>query len=61
MAKWILFKRDVDYRHKSRAVTAYKAGKTVYVPNHIIDGLPEDSYTETEKPENEDGRTWLNG
>lgn len=35
MAVWTRFLRDVDYQHKSRAVTAYKAGMVVYLPNHI--------------------------
>lgn len=62
MAKWLRFNRNVDFRHKSRAVTAYRADSVVYVPNHIIDGLPADSYEETENPNAEnDGRTWLNG
>ena len=35
MAVWLKFLSDVDYRHPSRAVTAYKKGMVVYVPNHI--------------------------
>lgn len=35
MAEWVKFVRNRDYRHKSRAVTAYKAGMTIYVPSHI--------------------------
>lgn len=35
MAVWLKFLADVDYRHASRAVTAYKAGMTVYTPDHI--------------------------
>lgn len=37
MAKWITLTRDYDYRHASRAVTAYKAGMSVYVPDKIAD------------------------
>lgn len=61
MAKWIEFERDVDYRHKSRAVTAYKKGMVEYVPNHIIEGLPEGSFKETDKPDSDSGEVWLNG
>jgi hypothetical protein len=50
MAKWISFKRNVDHRHASRAVTAYKAGSTVYVPDHIITKLPADSFEVVERP-----------
>ena len=37
MAQWMRFTADVDYQHKSRAVTAYKAGMVEYLPQHIAD------------------------
>lgn len=51
MAKWVRFIADVDYRHKSRAVTAYKAGMVEYLPQHIADS-PQlvDKAEPTEKP-----------
>ncbi len=39
MAKWITLTRDHDYRHASRAVTAYKAGMSIYVPDKIADAI----------------------
>jgi hypothetical protein len=50
MAKYVRFIRNVDYRHKSRAVTAYKAGTIVYVPDHIASKLPVDDYEIVQKP-----------
>ena len=35
MAKWITLTRDHDYKHASRAVTAYKAGMRCHVPDKI--------------------------
>lgn len=35
MAKWITITRDHDYKHASRAVTAYKAGMRCHVPDKI--------------------------
>ena len=35
MAKWITLTRDHDYKHASRAVTAYKAGMRAHVPDKI--------------------------
>jgi hypothetical protein len=35
MAEWVRFVRNCDYRHKSRATTAYKAGMVIYAPNEI--------------------------
>lgn len=62
MAKWLSFSRDWDFKHPSRAVTAYKAGMVEYVPNHIADrALAERAADVAEKPEHRDGRTWLNG
>lgn len=57
---WIKFLRDVDYRHESRAVTAYKADTVLNVPRHIVSNLPEGSYEKYEKPD-EGERIELNG
>ena len=59
MAHWIEFTRDVDFTHKSRAVTKYKKDMVLYLPNHIVDALPEDSYEETDKPDSDE--VFLNG
>ena len=62
MAKWMSFKRDFDYRHPSRAVTAYKAGMVEYVPNKVAEAVIEaGAAVEAEKPADRDGRAWLNG
>jgi hypothetical protein len=51
MAAWLKILRDRDYMHKSRAVTAYKAGMVVYVPDHIGGTLIHDGDAEvTQKP-----------
>lgn len=52
MAQWRVFHKDTDYKHKSRAVTAYKAGQTVYLPSHIANDKRVQANSEpTEKPE----------
>lgn len=62
MARWLSFSRDFDFKHPSRAVTAYKAGMVEYVPNHIAEAaLTEHAAEETDKPEGRDGRAWVNG
>lgn len=62
MAQWVAFKRDFDYRHPSRAVTAYKAGMVEYVPNKVAEAVIEaGAAVEAEKPVDRDGRAWLNG
>lgn len=62
MAKWLSFSRDFDFKHPSRAVTAYKAGMVEYVPNHIAEkAIGDKAATETQKPDDRDGRAWLNG
>lgn len=62
MAKWISFSADFDFRHKSRAVTAYKAGTVEYLPNHIAKAaVASGKGAETEKPEGVETRAWLNG
>lgn len=51
MASWVRILHDRDYTHKSRAVTAYKRGDVVYVPDHIGGALIHDGDAElTEKP-----------
>lgn len=44
---------DHDYRHPSRAMTAYKAGMVLYVPDHIVRNLPTKKFEVVDKP---DGR-----
>lgn len=52
MAEWRVFHKDTDYKHKSRAVTAYKAGQTVYLPSHIANDKRVQANSEpTEKPD----------
>ena len=52
MAQWRVFHKDTDYKHKSRAVTAYKAGQTVYLPSHIANDKRVQANSEpTDKPD----------
>ena len=57
---WIEFTRDVDYRHKSRAVTKYKTGMVLNVPRHIVSDLPDGSFEKYKKPDDGE-RIELNG
>lgn len=65
VSKWVEFTRNYDFRHPSRATTAYKDGMRLRVPSHVAEAaLRDGAAIESSDPKKDgegEGEVFLNG